>query len=303
LSRVAATVAVMRVRGAIRICAIFMFLAAGTAAGRAKASAAPAVGSTPQAVPVTCPSPALGGSLPADVYLPTAYAQSSSRYPVIYVLHGLPADPQTYTASGFVAAAVAAGARPAIVVSPQGARAPNSDPEYLDHGAGRDWPQAIADDLPRCIDSQFRTVARRSGRALIGFSAGGFGAMNIGLRHLKTYGAIEAWSGYFEATDPSGSHVLSLGSPAANAAARVPRGAGLARELDRRPTFVGFFIGNQDGFLADDRAFNTALGTAQIHRTFAVYPGGHAVSLWEHEAPWWLGQALKFLAGLRGLAS
>jgi enterochelin esterase-like enzyme len=292
----------MRVRGGILVSAITVLLSAGPPAARAQAPAAPAAGSVPQAVPVMCPSPALGGTLPADVYLPAGYPGSSSRYPVIYVLHGLPADPQTYTASGFVAA-VAAEALPAIVVSPQGARAPNSDPEYLDRGPERDWPQAIADDLPRCIDSQFRTVARRSGRALIGFSAGGFGAMNIGLRHLSTYGAIEAWSGYFEATDPSGSHVLNLGSPAANAAARVPRGAGLARELKRRPTFVGFFIGNHDGFLADDRAFNAALGTAHIHRTFAVYPGGHDVSLWRSEAPWWLGQALKFLAGLRGLAS
>ncbi len=252
---------------------------------------------------VGCPSPSLGGALPALVYLPAGYRTGARRYPVIYVLHGLPAGPQTYTGSGFVAAAVATGSRSAIVVAPQGARSPDSDPEYLDKDSAENWPQAIARDLPRCIDARFRTIPTRSGRALVGFSAGGFGAMNIGLRNLGTYGAVEAWSGYFEATDPSGQHILDLGSSAANDAARAPRGAALALALQRQPTFIGFYIGNQDGyqnFLADNRAFDSALSAERIRHTFAVYPGGHSVSLWQQHARNWLGQALSFLAALRG---
>ncbi len=255
-----------------------------------------------QMVSVNCTSPSLGGMLPALVYLPAGYATTATRYPVIYVLHGLPAGPQTYTESGFVAAAVASGPLSAIVVAPQGAREPDSDPEYLREDATDNWPQAIARDLTRCIDSQFRTIADRAGRALIGFSAGGFGAMNIGLRNLRTYGAVESWSGYFEATDPSGRHLLNLGSPAANAAARVPRGATLARGLRRHPTYIAFYIGNQDGyrnFLADNRAFSAALRAVGIRHRFAVYPGTHSVSLWEQHAAGWLDQALAFLARLR----
>jgi enterochelin esterase-like enzyme len=237
------------------------------------------------------------------VYLPAGYGTSTRRYPVIYLLHGLPAGPQTYTESGFVASVVAKGSRPAIVVAPQGARSDNSDPEYLDVGPTENWPQAFSHDLTRCIDARFQTIPRRSGRALIGFSAGGFGAMNIGLRYLDTYGAVESWSGYFEATDPSGLHILNLGSAAANAQARVPRGAALARAVARHPTFIGFYVGRQDTrFLADDRAFDAALRDEHIRHTFAVYPGGHTVALWEQEAPLWLGRALGALAQERSSA-
>ncbi len=294
----------MRISGAPIAIALVLVLSTGAAAaGRLlhrHSPSAPAASSPAQTVTVNCRAPALGGSLRALVYLPAGYGTTTKRYPVIYVLHGLPAGPQTYTASGFVASTIASGSRPAIVVSPQGARSPDSDPEYLDKSPTENWPQAISHDLPRCIDSRYRTIAKRSGRALVGFSAGGFGAMNIGLRSLTTYGAVEAWSGYFEATDPSGNHILILGSPAANAAARTPRGATLARGLKRDPTFVGFYVGNRDSFLTDNRVFNKALSAAQIGHTFAIYAGGHAVGLWEQEAPWWLGRALRFLAQLRG---
>jgi enterochelin esterase-like enzyme len=250
---------------------------------------------------MTCPSPSLGGPLPALVYLPAGYGTTPRRYPAIYLLHGLPAGPQTYTESGFVAAVVANGSRPAIVVTPQGARSDNSDPEYLDAGAGENWPQAFARDLTRCIDVHFLTIAKRSGRALIGFSAGGFGAMNIGLRHLDTFGAVESWSGYFEATDPSGLQILNLGSASANAAARVPRGGVLIRSLARYPAFVGFYVGSQDtSFAADNRAFDAVLRSQHIRHSFTVYPGGHTVALWEREAPTWLGRALTALARERG---
>jgi S-formylglutathione hydrolase FrmB len=59
-------------------------------------------------------------------------------------------------------------------------------------------------------------------------SAGGFGSFNIGLRNLATFAAVEAWSGYFAATDPSGWHVLKLGSKDADDQAQVRPAASLA---------------------------------------------------------------------------
>ena len=64
--------------------------------------------------------------------------------------------------------------------------------------------QAIAHDLPHCIDERFRTIHNRFGRALVGLSAGGYGAFNIGLRNLSMFAAVESWSGYFVATNPAG---------------------------------------------------------------------------------------------------
>src|SRR5581483_10813748 len=165
--------------------------------------------SAPQSISLSCPSPSLGGALPALVYLPSGYKGSAKRYPVIYFLHGLPANPGTYETNGFVAASVTADRAAAIVVTPQGARSAGADREYRDWGAGEDWPAAISHDLVTCIDKRYRTIPSRDGRALMGVSAGGYGAFNIGLRSLDVFGAVESWSGYFEATNLAGTAILN----------------------------------------------------------------------------------------------
>jgi len=231
------------------------------------------------------------------VYLPAGYSSGSARYRVIYFLHGLPANASSYKANQFVAAAVSSGKNAAIVVTPQGARSDQEDHEYLDLDATENWPRAIAHDLTSCIDSRYRTVANRSGRALVGLSAGGYGAMNIGLRNLATFGAVEAWSGYFEATNPSGTQILNLGSPQANAAAAVPRGADLKAAVKAHPALIAFYVGRQDDRFADDNeSFDRALSRERIPHLFRTFPGGHVLTLWTSESRLWLGYALSALA-------
>jgi enterochelin esterase-like enzyme len=251
-------------------------------------------------VSLRCPSPALGGTLPAVVYLPAGYAGGTAAYPVVYFLHGLPANPISYEANGFVASAIPSGRRAAIVVAPQGARSPNSDREYLNWAASEDWPRAISHDLVRCVDQRYRTIPRRSGRALVGLSAGGYGAFNVGVRALDTFGAVESWSGYFEATDPAGDHVLALGSTQADDDARVPSGTGLAGALSHYPTLLAFYVGNQDSrFLAMNHQYDAALTASHVSHVFAVYPGGHTLGLWSSHATGWLNMALAALAAER----
>ena len=246
---------------------------------------------------ITCRSSAVGGQLPALVYLPPDYHTHGAGYPVIYFLHGLPGTPQSYTQNAFVTLSLLAAHEYAIVVAPQGARSVDEDHEYLDRSPDEDWPQAISHDLTACIDHRFHTIAARTGRALIGLSAGGYGAFNIGLRNLETFGAVESWSGYFVATDPSGRHVLNLGSPQAQVAATVPDGVGLATELARWPALISFYVGQADDrFLAMNQAFDAALRRHHIAHVFRTYPGGHSAALWQSQAPAWLRMALSYLA-------
>ena len=268
--------------------------------GHLSSAAAPAVPLGPaslvRTVNVTCRSPALGGTLPAAVYLPAGYQPGAIRYPVIYFLHGLPAGPGSYKTDAFVADAVAVSGHRAIVVAPQGAREENTDREYLNWSPDENWPAAIAGDLTRCIDARFRTIATRNGRALVGLSAGGFGAFNVGLRRLGTFAAVESWSGYFAATDPSGLVTLDLGSERANRRARVPRGRRLDTRLDAWPTFIGFYVGRQDTrFLNANILLDRSFTAHHIQHLFAIYQGGHSGSLWRSWAPRWLGYALEHL--------
>ena len=124
-------------------------------------------------------SVALSGTAHALVVLPDGYATSRKRYPVIYFLHGLPAGPDAYRNSAWLAETLER-VGPAILVMPQGARTGDPDAEYLNWGAGRNWETFIAEELPAAIDKRFRTIRSRRGRALIGLSAGGFGATVLG---------------------------------------------------------------------------------------------------------------------------
>ena len=114
--------------------AVFMVVAlvalvSGAAAMIARKQAPRGVAARARAAALSCGAPALGGTLPAMVYLPAGYSSRAKPYPVIYFLHGLPASPESYKNNSFVADAVQTAGRRAIVVAPQGARSANSDAE------------------------------------------------------------------------------------------------------------------------------------------------------------------------------
>lgn len=243
-------------------------------------------------------SAAIGERLHFEVYLPAGYATGAKRYPVVYVLHGLPAHGPQYEALRFVERAADALARSAIVVVPQAARTGESDPEYLDLGPRDRWGTAIAVELPRVVDSRYRTIRSRAGRALVGISAGGYGAMHLAFRHLADFSAVESWSGYFHPTDPTGTKTLDLGSPARDLAADVHRLLPSVRStLLRLHTFIAFYVGRGDPlFAAENELLNQELSAAGVPHVFRTYPGGHDQQLWQRYAVPWLQLALNHLA-------
>lgn len=233
------------------------------------------------------------GPLQYDVYLPAGYDTSTLHYPVLYYLHGLPAGPLAFHTAGYVAQAVAQAGIQAIVVAPQGSTAADRDPEYLDSGPGDDWETAIAVQLPKLVDSEYRTIAGRTGRAIVGVSAGGYGAMLLGLHHLGLFSAIESWSGYFHPTDPSGRDSIS-DRPWLSAHSFV---GSLRRAFAFHPTFLGFYVGASDPiFRPENVEFARELSQARVPFVFRMYPGGHQQSLWTVQAPAWLALLASHLA-------
>jgi S-formylglutathione hydrolase FrmB len=238
-------------------------------------------------------STALGRTIRFEVYLPADYATGRRRYPVIYFLHGLPSSEDAYKSVTFVERALDATGRRAILVAPQGATVDKPDPEYLEG-----WETALARELPRAVDAQFRTIPSRRGRALIGLSAGGYGAMHLGLQNLDLFSVVESWSGYFHPTDPSGTKALSLGSPDADARADVHEQVRANRQkLRALPTFIGFYVGRSDErFAKENVQLNRELTSERVDHVFRIYSGGHEQSLWSSQATAWLRLALGHLA-------
>lgn len=243
-------------------------------------------------------SAAIGGRLHYEAYLPQGYDTGSQRYPVLYVLHGLPSTADAYTSLGFVERAVDSVRGAAIVVVPQGARTGEADPEYLDRGPGDRWATAIATELPRIIDARFRTIRSRTGRALIGISAGGYGAMQLALHHLDEYSVVESWSGYFHPTDPTGTKTLDLGSAERDETADVHRMLPAVRnKLRANRSFIAFYVGRSDSrFYSENETLNQELSEAGVAHVFRAYPGGHDQALWQRYAAPWLELALVHLA-------
>ena len=240
----------------------------------------------------TIRSVALNGRVHARVVLPPGYSDSRKRYPVVYFLHGLPANAAAYRGNDWLIDALES-AGPAILVIPQGARVGDTDPEYLNWGAGRNWETYVAAEVPRYVDAHFRTIRSRSGRAIVGVSAGGYGAVILGLHHLSTFSVIESWSGYFHPTDPTGTVSLPR-EPAASARNLV---GDLKSSEKRLPTFVGFYVGRSDARFRDDNGrFDAQLTAAHVPHAFELYPGAHTTTLWKAHGTPWLRLALQHLA-------
>ena len=243
-------------------------------------------------------SHAVEGRLRLAVYLPADYAGNRRRYPVVYFLHGLPAAASSYKGADFLARALIASGRQAIIVAPQGARDNDSDPEYLDWGPGRNWETAITRDVVGYVDSHFRTIPGRDGRPIVGLSAGGYGAVMLALHHLEAFSVVESWSGYFHPTDPAGRSALDLGSPSANAKANAHAFVGeLRRDMARKPAFFAFYVGRGDArFRAENRLFDRELTQARVPHLFRIYGGGHEQAMWTAHAKFWLAVAVDHLA-------
>ena len=238
-------------------------------------------------------SAALDGTLHFEVYLPADYATTTRRYPVVYFLHGLPSSATAYQGVGFVEQALDQVGRPAILVAPQGARWNEPDPEYVDHQPGDEWETAIARELPVIVDSLYRTLPTRAGRAIVGLSAGGFGAMHIALGNLRAFSVVESWSGYFHPTDPTGTRAIDLGPDNDVHKQLLVTQA----ELRRLHTTIAFYVGDSDSrFLAENRQLNLELSQSRVPHIFRVYSGGHEQQLWQRYAKAWLSLAVAHLA-------
>jgi len=159
---------------------------------------------------ILIPAPALKANLLGErdqrnirVYLPPSYLSSEKRYPVVYYLPGytdtsmlgfiLPGDADTLMKTGVI--------RDMIVVVADGANLLGGS-FYVNSPVTGQWEDFIVKDVVGYVDGHYRTLARASARAIAGHSMGGFGALNIGMRHPDVFSVVYSLSpGLF---DPNG---------------------------------------------------------------------------------------------------
>ena len=131
------------------------------------------------------------------VYLPPRFSLDR-RYPVVYLLHGMRGAPSSFYASLRIANVIdrliaSHRVRPFIAVMPVAGPMVNPD---SGEWAGV-WEDYLVHDVVPWVDSHLPTIPTQRGRAVAGLCAGGYGAIDIGLRHPSLFGTLEAWDGYF----------------------------------------------------------------------------------------------------------
>jgi len=131
--------------------------------------------------------PVTGKEVRYSICLPKDYNSSGERYPVVYFLHGLGGDEKSdvNAVSADLEKAVAASAvRPMIAVFADGCK----DSWWADSKDGNIPVQTnIIKELIPHIDSTYRTIADRRQRIIMGFSMGGFGALEYAAKFPELF--------------------------------------------------------------------------------------------------------------------
>ncbi len=248
-----------------------------------------------------------GSWLPYNVFLPSGFQPSAGPYRLLVLLHGANADEQFWAGRlrlwRAVEAAVAAGRiRPLIAVMP-GSR----DSWWVDSKAAK-AETAVVRDLLADVALKYPLTAAREGRAIAGYSAGGYGALRIALKYPHLFGAAALWAPAAYAEMP----------PTLSAARRSAAFAGddgafdpeawrraawpallpsYAAQRLRVPMFIAAGEADPLGIAAEAMRLGLTLGATQPGLvTLRFVETGHTMSVWEET----VDEALDFLFGERG---
>jgi S-formylglutathione hydrolase FrmB len=232
-------------------------------------------------------------TLPYNVILPPGYrAASTTRYPVLYLLHGW-AGHYTDWLTRTNVADYAAQYR-MIVVMPEG-----NDSWYVDSGGvpTDKYESYILKELVPDVDQRYRTIQARYGRAVAGLSMGGYGAIKYGLKYPASFVFAGSMSGAFGVTrytqnEMGGSNwepFLKIFGPVgsetrkANDVFEIARGLSSAR-VASLPYFY-FDCGTEDAgqHFNPNRELSELFIEKKIPHEYRELPGGHNWAYWDQQ--------------------
>ena len=143
-----------------------------------------------------------------NAYLPDDYQTSNLEYPVIYLLHGSGGDESSWNEGISVLDALIEKR----VIPPVIAIAPASGSSWW-VDSDEPFETAFLEDLVPHIDATYRTIDNREGRAIAGFSMGGYGALRYALAHPEVFGAAAILSpSLYDQQPPPGSSARTSGA-------------------------------------------------------------------------------------------
>ena len=243
------------------------------------------------------------------VYTPAGYdPKRKEAYPVLYLLHGLGDDAQSWLTQGNANVVldnlIAQGkAKPMIMVNPLGyghAGGGQGAPDMLVHFA-----DALLNEVMPRVEKEFNVAKDRDHRAIAGLSMGGAEATFVGLNHLDKFAYIGSFSGAYvmwpgangvrPTAAPGGPAVAGAGAPGASGG-RGGRGGGqqslppaiidnnfgtLSAKINPQVKLLWIVCGTADGLIGVNRQFKDWLTARDIKFTQSEVPDmAHVWPLW-----------------------
>jgi enterochelin esterase-like enzyme len=205
-------------------------------------------------------SPALDNeTVPFNIYLPPCYnLYSQRRYPVLYLIHGVAMNEDSWVELGAATDAdqlIGTGEIPPfIIVMP---KAPDDER----------FTATVVFDLVPYIDSHYRTFPDRTYRALGGMSRGGGWTVRIGFQYPYMFGSL-------------GMHSLAI------MFADEDKVVGWLNRLpdDALPR-IYMDIGKDDSLVDSASWLDAALTTRYVDHEWHLNPGNHDTKYWETHLP------------------
>ena len=239
---------------------------------------------TPKVVPrdVSFHSAALNRVMSYRVLLPAAMPPGT-KLPAVYLLHGGNGGFRDWSNDSDVARFAEEGL---ILVMPEG------DESYYTNSAEHPqdrYEDYIVNDLIADVETRFPVASGQEKRAVVGVSMGGFGAVNLALRHPNLFAFVGGLSSAIDVPSRPFSfhrigqwrHHESIFGPWGSSTRRDNDPFVLAHFAD--PAKVPYFFltcGDREGLLPANRRFTKLLQERGFHYEFHVVSGGHDWNQW-----------------------
>lgn len=229
-------------------------------------------------------SPGLGMKRRMTVYTPAGYEDNTkNRYPVFYLLHGMGGDEEAWMdlgrASQILDNLIAEGkAKPMIVVMTNGNASQEAAPGqsalgllqpnmHLPKTMDGEFETAFP-DVVKYIDSHYRTVRKKEGRAIAGLSMGGFHSLHISKQYPDMFNYVGLFSAAILPKDGVTSPVYDNFDEK------------LAVQFSKKPALYWIGIGNTDFLYKANEEFRKKLDDAGYKYTYFETGEGHIWKNW-----------------------
>jgi len=232
-------------------------------------------------------SAALSREMQYRVVLP-AKLTAGQKIPVVYLLHGAGGGFRDWSNYSDVARYAESGV---LLVMPEG----NSSYyiNAVDPPADR-YEDFIVNDLISDVESRFPVATGRSSRAVVGVSMGGFGAVNLALRHPDLFVFAGGLSSALDVPRRAftikrlqqSRHFEAIFGPSGSEARRGNDPFMLLQKADPAATpYLFLTCGEQEGLLPTNREFAALLAQRHFRYEFHTARGGHDWNQWNSWLP------------------